>query len=136
MKRCSNCQVEKPLSEFPKRSNSKDGFRNQCKSCYNSCKRSWKKQNPQKVTEWHYKYNYGITVSQKEEMIKSQNNQCAICGEMFSLKRDTHVDHNHNTNEVRGILCSNCNTSLGGFKDSINNLESAIQYLKKFGGQL
>jgi hypothetical protein len=41
------------------------------------------------------------------------------------------VDHDHETNKIRGLLCSRCNTGLGLFFDNISNLENAILYLKK-----
>jgi len=63
-------------------------------------------------------------------MLIKQNNLCAICHNEFKPFKDIHIDHNHITGKVRGLLCSKCNMSLGGFDDKINNLESAIIYLK------
>lgn len=45
-----------------------------------------------------------------------------------------HIDHCHATGKIRGVLCSNCNMSIGGFKESISSLEKAIKYLKTHGG--
>lgn len=65
-----------------------------------------------------------------------QDCRCAICklriDEIESnLGSRLNIDHNHDTNRVRGLLCGNCNTALGSFKDSIDILESAKQYLLK-----
>lgn len=79
---------------------------------------------------------YGITVEQYEEMLHKQDHKCAICGgEGFLMNKDRHqmklvVDHCHETGRVRGLLCHNCNRALGLFKDSVENLSSAINYLK------
>jgi hypothetical protein len=59
-------------------------------------------------------------------MKKSQENKCWICESKTSLV----VDHDHSTGKVRGLLCSLCNTSLGGFKDNIESLKKAIEYLE------
>lgn len=61
--------------------------------------------------------------------------KCSKCKElkflnMFDKRRELYIDHDHNTNKVRGLLCSNCNTALGKFKDDILILEEAIRYLK------
>jgi hypothetical protein len=70
---------------------------------------------------------YGITIEQKEEMSKAQGGKCKICGVLMTC---AHVDHNHTTGKVRGLLCYRCNHALGLFKDSIQALESAAAYLK------
>jgi hypothetical protein len=78
------------------------------------------------------KLTLGITPLQYEEMIKSQNNCCAICGKTnIENKKRLAVDHCHKTGNVRALLCSLCNKTLGGFKDDITLLNKAIEYLKK-----
>lgn len=62
-------------------------------------------------------------------MLKKQNNKCVICGCELKKGRCTHIDHNHRTKKVRGILCLNCNVGLGKFNDSIHLLQKAISYL-------
>lgn len=81
---------------------------------------------------------YGLTVEQFEAMYLDQNGLCAVCGKRMT-DRDCHVDHDHNSKEkslrqqVRGLLCSNCNTGLGMFKDSVRLLALAIVYLEAHG---
>ena len=62
---------------------------------------------------------------------------CAICGKFLSgyskIKRERgHIDHDHETNKTRGVLCDLCNKGLGQFKDSVDILEKATNYLKKY----
>lgn len=64
----------------------------------------------------------------------AQGRRCAICETMDSGPRDWCVDHDHVTNQFRGILCARCNLGLGQFKDSQLSLYKAIEYLKKFEG--
>lgn len=77
------------------------------------------------------KFKYGITPLMYQEMLEKQNNCCAICKRHKDLfQRDFHIDHCHTTGSIRGLLCSRCNMSLGGFGDSIEILNRAIKYLK------
>lgn len=80
----------------------------------------------------------GLTVEIYESMIKAQNNLCAICNSPETRKEPNDnqicrlaIDHCHTTNKARGLLCHNCNTGIGKFKDNIQTLESAIAYLRK-----
>lgn len=57
----------------------------------------------------------------------TQNGGCAICGRVTKLV----VDHDHETNRVRGLLCSTCNTGLGKLGDNVENLRKAIVYLER-----
>ncbi len=80
---------------------------------------------------------YGLTREQFYALWDSQEGKCKICNKVLIFDKTDksdpdakpHVDHCHATGKVRGILCRGCNRGLGGFKDSISNLESAIRYL-------
>lgn len=72
---------------------------------------------------------YGITLEDKEAMIASQGGKCLICTSDLDCFTHSHVDHDHKTGKVRGILCRFCNLGLGAFKDKIDSLKSAINYL-------
>ena len=76
---------------------------------------------------------YGITVAQEQEMLKTQNSCCAICETTAPGKRGWHVDHNHSTNAVRGILCQACNKALAFAKDSPILLRKMAIYLEQHG---
>ena len=66
-----------------------------------------------------------------KELLSLQNNLCAICFDPPKESDRLNIDHNHITGKVRGLLCRVCNVSLGGFKDQIQILLNAIQYLQK-----
>jgi len=73
---------------------------------------------------------YGISVDEFNELLRLQNNCCAICNKHISaVRRRMNIDHDHNTGKVRGILCTGCNTGLGHLGDNIEGLEKAIEYL-------
>lgn len=79
---------------------------------------------------------YGIEHDSVKEMFKQQDGKCAICGsEGFILNPKQElklvVDHCHKSGKVRGMLCHNCNRALGLFKDSVESLNKAIDYLNK-----
>jgi len=56
---------------------------------------------------------YGITVEQYNEMLNRQQGTCAMCGELLIPGHGTHIDHNHSTKAIRGILCHTCNKAVG-----------------------
>jgi hypothetical protein len=72
--------------------------------------------------------NYGISLAEFEAILAHQDHACAICRERFT--NTPHVDHDHDTRVVRGLLCSHCNHGLGCFGDDIEIMESAIDYLE------
>jgi hypothetical protein len=63
--------------------------------------------------------------------LNKQNNVCGICGGVNKNGKSLHIDHDHKTNIVRGLLCNTCNRSIGYAKDSIDILHKAISYLKE-----
>jgi len=80
---------------------------------------------------------YGITPEQYEAIRAQQNNLCAICKQPQIIKRNGQVktlcvDHDHTTEQVRGLLCDHCNKALGCMRDDVVILQSAIDYLKQY----
>lgn len=80
---------------------------------------------------------YGISLEQYESMLVKQDNRCAICHEPFCQdsfgsqgRGKPHLDHSHESGELRRFLCGLCNKGLGQFRDSVELLEAAAEYLK------
>lgn len=77
------------------------------------------------------KRKFGMTPEDYEAMLERQNGCCAICRTDEPGGRGKwHIDHCHETNEVRGLLCQSCNMGIGQLKDDVNLLQKAIGYLK------
>lgn len=112
---CRLCGVEKPISEFYFRKDS-GHYRSECKECLS------------KLSSFR---DTGWTPEKYEEAYIKQDGKCAICGCKLNSSRYTRFagDHDHRTGKLRGLLCTNCNTALGLFKDSIERLEMAKRYL-------
>lgn len=85
--------------------------------------------------EYRYMRNYGLTLERFDEMRLEQNHRCFICHTHETEERleVLNVDHDHETGEVRKLLCSLCNKGLGLFKDSPALLENAASYLRLHG---
>ena len=81
------------------------------------------------------KNKYNLSVEVYNQMFIDQNNKCKICQIDFSMikKRAIHIDHDHKTGKVRGLLCNYCNVGLGYFRDNPKFLEDSIHYLKLNG---
>ena len=83
---------------------------------------------------------YNLKLQDYNKIKDKQNNVCAICGNINKRKHksgkifDLHVDHNHTTGKIRGLLCTKCNLGLGLFNDSIELLKDATKYLINNGG--
>ena len=76
------------------------------------------------------KYKYGVTKEEYTVLYKKQGGKCAICGkELIWLGTNTHLDHDHKTERVRGILCRDCNFGLG-YLETKDKLKSALEYLQ------
>jgi hypothetical protein len=76
---------------------------------------------------------YKIDVLEFERLYDLQDACCAICRTAID-KKGCHIDHDHATGKVRGILCASCNTGIGLFKDSPSVLIQAAEYLKDHNG--
>jgi hypothetical protein len=94
----------------------------------------YRQRNNMAVRQSRYKTWYGITLAEFDAIFSKQEGKCAICG--CALKpygRETHLDHKHDAStKIRGILCRNCNSGLGYFRDSPALIMQAIFYLRQF----
>ena len=107
-----------------------------CRLCRNSNQVKRRLRNPEKVkafSRWtKLKMMYGVTKADYEAMFAAQKGCCKICrAPATAFKRPLGVDHDHETNEVRGLLCGNCNNGLGKFKDRPDLLIKAAVYLEQ-----
>lgn len=76
---------------------------------------------------------YGITSTEVANLLEAQGGRCGICGQGLTIgNKNLHVDHDHDTKEVRGVLCRQCNQGIGLFAEDIVRMENAIAYLKEF----
>lgn len=137
MKICIDCKIPKEESEFHKHKASKDGLRSYCKECNKLRVRKYKKENPGKQREWLYKSRYknvyDIDEDKYQKMIKEHDNKCAICGNGPEiLGKALCVDHDHETGEIRGLLCTSCNSAIGFLKDDPLLILEAYNYLLRY----
>lgn len=114
----------------------------QCPVCKREASRQWGLKNPQKNSKsrtaaslkWHFAnpgHLYKLSNERYATLLKAQDNCCAICKKPFD---DTpRIDHDHVTGKVRELLCDVCNKGLGYFKDNLDFLQAAVDYLKRHG---
>lgn len=127
----------------------KDGLNNNCKDCVKE-RNNVNKEQIKEYKSNHYLKNkekaahkdrknhlmrkYGITQEWYDEQLKIQDGSCKICGTKNPGKglKHFHVDHSHKTGKVRGLLCHSCNTGIGLFKEDVELIEKAIEYVNRF----
>jgi len=148
-KECVQCHTIKPLEDYfaDKRMTGKGGKNSSCKACQKLNRQKWSEENREYQTEYfkdYYQKNkraqqgkrlekkYGITIDDYEAILVAQKGACAVCCSVTARGNGKfHVDHDHKTGKVRGLLCHDCNVGLGNFKDSPELLEAASTYLRR-----
>jgi hypothetical protein len=116
-----------PLEAFGHNRSSRDGYTSYCKPCHNAKGKQTYIRLYGSTREYHLRRRYGIGQADVDRMLAEQGNKCAGCG-----KPDPeHVDHDHASGAVRGMLCFNCNQALGNVRDSVQVLERLSAYLVK-----
>lgn len=148
-KKCRVCAQDKPLSEFyrkyPSIEEGNPSARNSvCRECQNGASKHRRATeegyresvNAKKRGEYSLRVNlrflYGITLEQYNGMVERQGGVCAICGQpptSATPGRRLHVDHDHKSGVIRGLLCGRCNTGIGSLQESPEILSRAILYL-------
>ena len=148
---CKKCGNEKPLLEFYAHRGTKDRRATYCKACareYDRGRRArdseknreylrqWRDANVERRKELARAWNlrlYGLRPEDYIDLYEQQHGRCKICGtsgEDFGGRR-LHVDHDHDTGKVRGLLCGLCNTGIGHLGDSPERLRIAASYIEE-----
>ena len=131
MKVCTKCKIEKPLTDYHKRSNRPCGVRNICKKCYKEYKF---KRTDGYTRQYDLMKSYSITVEEYNKMLEKQNGRCKICNNIPDItkrKKYLCVDHNHITNKIRGLLCDKCNRGIGLLNEDLSIIKNALNYLQE-----
>jgi hypothetical protein len=79
----------------------------------------------------HLKRKYGMTLEDYDQMLEAQAGVCAICGEARPEERTLHVDHDHETGVIRGLLCFRCNQAIGSLQEDHEIFQTAADYLDR-----
>lgn len=130
-KLCSRCKARKPLDRYKRHGKTHDGLYPACKDC---CAERWRETDtPERRAREAAKVRdgkYGLAPGDYDQMLEAQGGGCAICSRTCPTGRSLAVDHCHTTGAVRGLLCADCNRSLGMMGDSPERLRSAAAYLE------
>jgi hypothetical protein len=124
-RRCTLCGELKPIERFTKNSLRAIGYDYTCRAC-----------DRKKAKQKNIVRNFGITLQMFRKLEAEQGGGCAICGRKETRRRRgkavrLSVDHDHKTGQIRGLLCTTCNTALGLMNDDTKRLRRAAEYLDK-----
>jgi hypothetical protein len=122
---CPGCDQVLPLEDFARTKATAGGHHGYCRPCHNANGRA-SRDRVGGARTYRLKRRYGMSAQEVDAMAASQGGLCALCREAPA----EHVDHDHRTGRVRGVLCFNCNGGLGQFRDREDLLASAIAYLQ------
>lgn len=146
-KQCRRCGETKPSGLFGAEPRNRDGIKSYCRPCDSKVANAWRKKDPARHSEYNRQWAkrnhrsvrntwmkrlYGVTADLYDALFDAQSGKCAICGgsEPGGKGRFFHVDHCHDTETIRGLLCNSCNLAIGHLKHSREILQAAIDYLK------
>lgn len=141
---CRKCGKKKPKTtkSFYRNRANKDGLTNNCKECMKEYNKEYRQTPEGRENQRRHvrkcsrrvmlKSKFGLTLEQYNIMFIKQKGCCAICGRHQSeFKKCLAVDHNHETEQIRGLLCVVCNTRLSFFEDKVF-LKKMVAYLAKY----
>lgn len=137
MKTCTSCKAQLPPTAFSKNRSKSDGLHNLCRPCNARSAKKYRDSH-EDIRLKHRVARYGLTLEQYRAMVEAQEGRCAICGEPEGATyrgkvRRLCVDHNHETGEVRGLLCVQCNFAIGHLADNPDRARRLVAYLLLFG---
>ena len=132
---CTRCGEDKPLSEYHKRPERPIGVKPMCKMCAAVERRKHydasKADGSLKEKLWK-RVGINMTFPEYKRRYEAQNGCCEICGDEQEVLC---VDHNHDTGDTRGLLCTACNLGIENLKESPEVLNAAVEYLMNYGGR-
>src|SRR3954447_2103828 len=124
-KYCPRCATTQPVAMFGRNRAASDGLTAYCRPCHNTVTKQSVERLYGNTRDYHLRRRYGITSADVHAMVEAQGGTCAVCD-----GKPEHVDHDHATGRVRGILCFNCNQALGNARDDVQVLKGLIDYLR------
>ncbi len=150
MKFCKKCKIDKEDEKFYKDKTRKGGLSYLCSECNRTRCRIYHKENPDVFKNYHAKMKpetrrkyklrmFSLTLDDFNIILATQENKCSICKDLFTDKNYPVVDHDHSCCSgyyrscgkcIRGLLCSRCNMSIGGFRDNPEFCRTAADYLE------
>lgn len=138
---CLNCLRTRHVDEYGRNACGVLGRQAVCRECIAvRAKESWDAQTPEERKRRMLRDKFGITLEEYNAMRDAQGGVCAICHHPETVVdrrsgkvRDLAVDHNHETGEIRGLLCGRCNSALGHIGDDPELLLEAAMYLERTG---
>lgn len=147
--RCIPCNVIKNQRYHASHPNRKREAYSKDPSGSLAASRKWREHNPdrarKKERQWYKNHKehaentrllreFGITLADKIRMLDEQKNKCknVHCPRIFKSRSDAHVDHNHTTKEIRGLLCGNCNRALGMLHEDPAVIRGLTEYIEGF----
>lgn len=142
---CSRCGLIRDMTEFPIQYSATDGRMASCKFCENKRQRIWRSKavasRPDFVAARQLSQDknkakrYGLTLEEYRELEKRVTGKCEIClkpprcRKAWRADSRLHIDHDHETGKVRGLLCTDCNRAIGLLGDDADTLLRAADYL-------
>lgn len=132
---CTKCKVTKDQAEFYKRKGNDRAtarYMSECKDCHKEDQRKRNACPERKAAkrDQNLRKNYGITSYDYDRMYAEQDGRCFVCEDQKSV---LHVDHNHETGEVRKLLCALCNTAFGKMRESPRLINKLLEYGRMYG---
>lgn len=127
---CKTCEVEKLVTEYQKDITKKDHLRPYCKEC--TSKRRKQLLSKETIRQRNLEKNFGKgALDVYKKLFEEQGGVCAICSTPENGRySNLSIDHNHDTNEIRGLLCNNCNRGIGLLKDNPKLMRKAANYVE------
>ena len=130
-KLCRMCNRCLPAGEFWRAVGRRDGLQKYCKRCLGAYNHAHKKADPKRVWAQGLRHRYGLTQEAFDALLAAQGNRCGVCGgPPVGPGKTYHVDHDHQSGRVRGLLCQYCNVALGAARDNVDHLRALIRYLE------